>query len=198
MTTSRSVWLLYTLALFIRLNDAKPSTEKFVMDKMCGNEPLILDGDDRPGAWFQLTSSSKYKSNMACTIKFRTALQSQRFVVTVEKMDITDCPGDTLHIYDGSNLLNKNIGQQCGSPASFTFTTTTAQLSFTFTSNKAVESSGFRIAIALHFPMIAQCPQSDGFFLCKNKNCISKKLQCDSHNHCGDNTDELTCSILPG
>jgi hypothetical protein len=92
------------------------------MDKMCGNEPMILDGDSKPGAWFQLTSSSKYQRNLNCSIKFRAALPSQRLVITVEKMNIADCPGDLLNIYDGSTLLNKNINQQCGTPSSFTFT----------------------------------------------------------------------------
>ncbi len=89
---------------------------------MCGNDYLVLDGDKRPGIALQLTSSSKYKPNMQCTIKFRTAQPSQRLIVTIEKMDITDCPGDLLHIYDGTTLLNKDLQQQCGSSKSFYFT----------------------------------------------------------------------------
>ncbi len=92
------------------------------MDKMCKNEPMVLDGDSKPGTWFQLTSSSKYQSNFNCSIRFRTAQPTQRLIVTVEKMNIADCPGDFLHIYDGSTLLNKDIKQQCGTPSSFTFT----------------------------------------------------------------------------
>jgi hypothetical protein len=92
------------------------------MDKMCGGEPITLDGDSKPGTWFQLTSSSKYKPNLGCSIKFRTAQPTQRLVITVEKMNIADCPGDLLHIYDGSTLLNKDITQQCGTPFPFTFT----------------------------------------------------------------------------
>ena len=83
-----------------------------------------------------------------------------------------------------------------------------------FTSNSAKESSGFQAAIAVHFPSkiiseivniavvfssllgVANCPQNDGFYLCKNRNCISKKLQCDRQNHCGDNTDENQCPII--
>jgi hypothetical protein len=81
-----------------------------------------------------------------------------------------------------------------------------------FTSNSAIESSGFQAAIALHFPSkilsmnsmiycffysaVASCPQNLGFFQCKNKNCISKQLQCDGSNHCGDKTDENQCSII--
>jgi hypothetical protein len=92
------------------------------MDKMCGSEPMILDGDLKPGAWFQLTSSSKYQPNSNCSIKFRAAQPSQRLVITVEKINIADCPSDLLRIYDGSTLLNQDIKQQCGTPSSFTFT----------------------------------------------------------------------------
>ena len=92
------------------------------MDKMCGQEPMTLEGDFKPGTWFQLTSSSKYKPNLNCSIRFRTAQTTQRLVITVEKMNIADCPSDLLHIYDGSTLLNKDIKQQCGTPSSFTFT----------------------------------------------------------------------------
>ena len=92
------------------------------MDKICGNAPIVLDGDSKPGVSFQLTKSSKYSSKLNCSIKFNTALSSQRLVVTVEKMNIMDCPGDFLYIYDGSNLLNKDTKQQCGTPSLFTFT----------------------------------------------------------------------------
>jgi hypothetical protein len=92
------------------------------MDKMCGNDAMILDGDVKPGTWFQLTSSSKYQPKLDCSIKFRTAQPTQRFVITIEKMNIADCPGDLLHIYDGTTLLNKDVKQQCGTPAPFTFT----------------------------------------------------------------------------
>ena len=92
------------------------------MDKMCNNEAMVLDGDFKPGTWFQLTSSSKYQPNLSCTLKFRAAQPTQKFVITVEKMDITDCPADSLRIFDGTTLLNKDVKQQCGKPASFTFT----------------------------------------------------------------------------
>jgi hypothetical protein len=92
------------------------------MDKMCGNDHFVFDGDSIPGISFELTSSSKYKSNMNCTVKFRTSQPSQRIIITVEKMGITDCPGDLLRIYDGTTLINPDTKQQCGSPALFTFT----------------------------------------------------------------------------
>ncbi|CAF2384792.1 unnamed protein product [Rotaria sp. Silwood2] len=119
---------------------------------MCGNESIILDGDSKPGTFFQLTSSSKYQPNFQCSIKFRTAQQTQRFVITIEKMNIVNCPNDLLKIYDGSTLLNKDVTQQCGTPSLFTFTTTTGQATFTFTSGPGTKSSGFQIAVALHFP----------------------------------------------
>lgn len=92
------------------------------LDKLCGNDQFILDGDNKPGIILYLTSSSKYKPNTNCTVKFRTAQISQRFVVTVEKMEIKDCPGDQLIIYDGPTVLNSDGKQKCGSPAPFTFT----------------------------------------------------------------------------
>lgn len=92
------------------------------MDKLCGNAPLILDGDQRPGLTLQLTNSNKYKSNLNCTIRFQTAQASQRLIVTMEKMEIKDCPSDSLRIYDGTNLINKESNQQCGSPSSFSLT----------------------------------------------------------------------------
>jgi hypothetical protein len=92
------------------------------MDKMCGNQPMTFDGDIKPGTWFQLTSSSKYQPNFSCSVQFRTAQATQRLVITVEKMNIADCPGDSLRIYDGTTLLNTDIKQQCGTPAPFSFT----------------------------------------------------------------------------
>jgi hypothetical protein len=92
------------------------------MDKMCGNDHFVLDGDNIPGISFQLTNNNKYKQNFNCTVKFRTAQPSQRLIITVEKMDIVDCPGDSLRIYDGTTLINQDSKQQCGSPALFTFT----------------------------------------------------------------------------
>ncbi|CAF1398725.1 unnamed protein product [Rotaria sp. Silwood1] len=168
------------------------------MDKMCRNDYFIFDGDKIPGISLQLTSNSKYKPNFNCTVKFRTAQPSQRLIITIEIMDITDCPGDSLRIYDGTTLLNKDSKQQCGSATSFTFTSSTTKVSMIFISNSAVESSGFQAAIALHFPMIASCPRSLGLFQCKNRNCISKQLKCDGLDHCGDGTDERVCSIFSG
>ncbi|CAF1512368.1 unnamed protein product [Rotaria magnacalcarata] len=188
----------FLLILTIELNAAKVGNEKHYMDKMCGNDLFTLDGDKIPGISLQLTSGSKYKPNVNCTVKFRTAQPSQRLIVTMEKMDIADCPGDLLKIYDGKNLLNMDTKKQCGSPASFTVTSSTTQVSITFTSNAASESSGFQASIALHFPMIASCPQDLGVFQCKNKNCVSKQLECDGRNHCGDGTDENQCGILSG
>ncbi|CAF3397358.1 unnamed protein product [Rotaria socialis] len=188
----------FLLIFIVELNAAKIGKEKHYMDKMCGNELFTLDGDRIPGISLQLTSGSKYKPNANCTVRFRTAQPSQRLIITMEKMDITDCPGDLLKIYDGKNLLNMDTKQQCGTSASFTVTSSTTQVSITFTSNAASESSGFQAAIALHFPMIASCPQNLGFFQCKNKNCISKQLECDGRNHCGDGTDENQCGILSG
>jgi len=92
------------------------------MDKMCGSDSLVLDGDNRPGISFQLTSSSKYKSNLNCTVKFRTSQPSQRLIITIEKMEINDCANDFLRIYDGEILVNKDIKQQCGSWKTFSFT----------------------------------------------------------------------------
>lgn len=92
------------------------------MDKMCGTAPIILDADSKPGTWFQLTSNSKYQANSNCSIQFNATRSSQRLVITVEKMNIGDCPGDSLRIYDGSILLNNNIQQQCGTNSLFTFT----------------------------------------------------------------------------
>ena len=83
---------------------------------------MVFDGDFKPGTFFQLTSNSKYQPNLSCTVVFRTAQPTQRLVITVEKMNIADCPGDTLRILDGTNLLNRDVKQQCGTPAPFTFT----------------------------------------------------------------------------
>ncbi|UJR09557.1 hypothetical protein I4U23_013793 [Adineta vaga] len=194
MVTMFRVQILLLTYLTVTIHAGK-SLEKYYMDKMCGSDALVLDGDNKPGISFQLTTNNKYKPNMDCTVKFRTAQPTQRLIITVEKMDITDCSGDSLLIYDGTTLINKNPKQQCGSPGLYTFTSSSTQVSMVFKSNAAIESTGFQIAVALHFPMIASCPQSLGFYQCKNRNCISKQLQCDGRNHCGDGTDENQCSI---
>lgn len=92
------------------------------MDKMCGSDAMVLDGNIKPGTTFQLSAVNKFQPDFTCTIKFRTAQPTQRLVISVEQLSIADCPGDTLKIYDGTNLLNKDVKQQCGSPAAFSFT----------------------------------------------------------------------------
>ena len=139
MKLSRTLSWIVCL-LIVRLSDGKPIEEKsnysidstmnnpissiflVIMDKICSSEPIVLQGDVNPGLWLRLTSNSKYSPNLNCSVKFRTTLPSQRLVVTIEKMDIVDCPGDFLYIYDGTILLNKDIQQQCGTRSSFTFT----------------------------------------------------------------------------
>ncbi|UJR36554.1 hypothetical protein I4U23_029274 [Adineta vaga] len=167
-----------------------------LMDKICGSDAMVLDGNIKPGLAFQLSNINKFQPNFNCSIKFRTALPTQRLVIVVEQMNIADCPGDTLRIYDGTTLLNKDVRQQCGAPTAFTFTTTSTQTTFTFATGKTTKTASFQIAIALHFTTVPGCPQNLGVFLCKNKNCISKSLTCNKHNHCGDATDELNCSII--
>lgn len=118
------------IQFFLRSSEFQFFTENLIgfsihidyMDKMCGNDYLVLDGDKKPGISFQLTSNSKYKPNSNCTVKFRAAQPSQRLIVTIEKMDIVDCPGDLLRIYDGTTLVNKDSKQQCGSFTQFTYT----------------------------------------------------------------------------
>lgn len=88
------------------------------MDEHCGKDPIVLDGKDRPGLALKLTNNNKYKSNVNCTVQFRTAQSSQRLIITIEKLEIKDCPGDSLRIYDGTRLINKDPQQQCGSSSS--------------------------------------------------------------------------------
>ncbi|CAF0959240.1 unnamed protein product [Adineta steineri] len=188
--------LLTVLVLFIEFTNAKAVNEKIFMDKLCGSGAIVLDGDVKPGTAFQLSSSTKFQPNFSCTIKFRTAQPTQRLVITVEQLNIADCPGDTLRIYDGTTLLNQDVKQQCGTPSSFTFTTKTTEASFTFATGKTTKTASFKIAMAIHFAAVPSCPQNLGFYLCKNKNCISKSLKCDAHDHCGDATDEFSCAII--
>ncbi|KAI0235621.1 Low-density lipoprotein receptor-related protein 12 [Lamellibrachia satsuma] len=41
------------------------------------------------------------------------------------------------------------------------------------------------------------CNLNNGTFLCKNKKCIYEKWLCDAANDCGDNSDEVNCSVMP-
>lgn len=112
------------------MDNSISSISLVIMDKICGSEPIVLQGDANPGLLLRLTSNSKYSPNLNCSVRFRTALPSQRLVITVEKMDIIDCPGDFFYIYDGLTLLNKDIQQECGKQSSFTFTVSSSEDSF--------------------------------------------------------------------
>jgi len=206
MLTVSVTFSLIILCFSIFIINKTNAADKLYMDKSCDNSPIVLDGDEMPGTWFSLTSSSKYKSNLNCQMKFKTAQPSQKMIITIEKMDIADsnkdgsCGGDSLKIYDGASttggsIMNKAPSEQCGTTATSFYVTKTNSVVFHFTSNAANEGSGFKIAIAVHFPLVAKCPQELGFYMCRNTNCISKALKCDSHNHCGDGSDEISCSI---
>ena len=97
-----------------------------VMENHCGRTPFVLDGNDRPGLFVQLTKAPRYKPNAQCTMRVRTAETSQRLIVTVEKLEIKDCLGDRLKIFDNHTLLNTHSNQQCGTrKAAFYFLVTT-------------------------------------------------------------------------
>ncbi|CAF0825825.1 unnamed protein product [Didymodactylos carnosus] len=176
------------------------SSDKNYMDKLC-NSVIVLDGEKKPGSSFSSTSNSKYKPNTNCTLTFKTAQTTQRIITTIEKIDIADSNGatcgDYIKIYDGKfqgPILNKNLAEQCGSSTSSHVSISNVVV-FHFFSNGAKEATGFKASVALHFPLVQACPQDLGVYLCTNKNCISKLLKCDGHNHCGDNSDEKICSI---
>lgn len=125
------VWVCFFLRRHfphLNLNEKNNNTDErtfsflVAMDKICNGNPIALNGDNRTGIFIQLTGNSKYAPNMDCSVTFRTSLATQRLIVTVEKMNVADCPADTLKIYDGTNLLTKDSKQQCGTTNHYTFT----------------------------------------------------------------------------
>lgn len=77
----------------------------------------------------------------------------------------------------------------CGEMSSLAMTSTTNELRVLFHSDESYTDKGFRAEYSAYDPK-NPCPSE---FACRSGMCISKDLQCDGWNDCGDMSDEVDC-----
>ncbi|KAM3613535.1 uncharacterized protein V6R79_001070 [Siganus canaliculatus] len=77
----------------------------------------------------------------------------------------------------------------CGEMSSLALTSKTNVMEVTFNSDESYTDKGFRAEYSAYDPS-NPCPQK---FACASGICISKELQCDGWNDCGDMSDEMKC-----
>ncbi|TMS10357.1 Suppressor of tumorigenicity 14 protein [Larimichthys crocea] len=82
----------------------------------------------------------------------------------------------------------------CGEVSSLALTSTTNILDVIFHSDESYTDKGFRAEYTTYDPQ-NPCPMK---FACNSGICISKELQCDGWNDCGDMSDEMKCHCWEG
>ncbi|KAJ8378927.1 hypothetical protein AAFF_G00232920 [Aldrovandia affinis] len=78
----------------------------------------------------------------------------------------------------------------CGERSTLALTSTTNKLEVKFHSDESYTDKGFKVLYNAYDPK-NPCPKQ---FACASGICISKDLQCDGWNDCGDMSDERQCS----
>nr|XP_033775279.1 suppressor of tumorigenicity 14 protein isoform X2 [Geotrypetes seraphini] len=83
-----------------------------------------------------------------------------------------------------------NNQRYCGELPVFVVASNTNKIQVRFYSDKSYTDTGF-LAEYLSYEASNPCPNQ---FTCKTGRCISKDLQCDGWNDCGDFSDEMSCT----
>ncbi|XP_060074191.1 neuropilin and tolloid-like protein 2 [Ylistrum balloti] len=172
----------------------------YYMDQRC-SETLNMTKLGIESAKLKLTRWSKYRNNMACYLTIEAPV-NKFIMITFRDIDIKSgmfdsCEGDRLQIFDGRDSSVNMVGgltyKLCGErrPRG-AFYTTQRYMTFLFESDSFFTDDGFSLIFTSFHTGI--CLSSET--ACKRGQCISKSLECDGYNQCGDSTDE--CSITGG
>ncbi|XP_033755134.1 abnormal cell migration protein 13-like [Pecten maximus] len=171
------------------------------MDQHC-SETLNMTRLGIESAKLKLTRWHKYKSNMRCYLTIEAPL-NKFIMITFRDIDIKTgvfgrCEGDRLQIYDGRDSSANMVGgltyKLCGErrPRG-AFYTTQRYMTFLFESDSFFTDDGFSLIFTSFHT--GTCLSSET--ACKRGQCISKSLECDGYNQCGDSTDECKMSGGP-
>ncbi|XP_064599340.1 membrane frizzled-related protein-like [Liolophura sinensis] len=179
--------------------DCEPVT--YYMDTKCDQSISMYSGS----ALLDLTSFDNYDPNMKCVVSLQSNEQyMNRIMVKVIWMDIEEeyvsCTYDRLMIYDGINSHSSRLTGRyglCGNVAPATIYRTTGDwVTFNFTSDTSRQGRGFQLLVT-GFDDSGICLTSSEYE-CSNGFCVDEDLECDGYNNCGDNSDELLCSLSVG
>ncbi|XP_035207511.1 abnormal cell migration protein 13-like [Stegodyphus dumicola] len=129
-------------------------------------------------------------------------------VASIRLLDLRPRCQDVLKLYEPSHLSN-----EISACNQFTYRSREEDV---YERKKVYASSGTLIVMFSHtrggstfpydgfqltFTSVRNYPCGSHEFQCNNFKCISEKLTCDGHNHCGDSSDQFDCSrkmISPG
>ncbi|XP_029428652.1 suppressor of tumorigenicity 14 protein isoform X2 [Rhinatrema bivittatum] len=103
------------------------------------------------------------------------------FYIAEPGVSVSSCTKDYVEI---------NKQRYCGELPQFVVASNTNKIEVRFHSDKSYSDTGF-LAEYLSYEASNPCPNQ---FTCKTGQCISKALQCDGWNDCGDFSDELSCT----
>uniref|UniRef100_A0A667ZRV4 ST14 transmembrane serine protease matriptase n=1 Tax=Myripristis murdjan TaxID=586833 RepID=A0A667ZRV4_9TELE len=132
----------------------------------------------------------KYPPRSRCQWQIR-APENNAISVRFPEFHIEDdCSNDFVSIYDSlSPDDSQAITEYCGELSSLALTSKTNTMDVIFHSDESFTDKGFKAEYSAFDPA-NPCPNQ---FACSSGICISKDLQCDGWNDCGDMSDEMKC-----
>ncbi|KAK7505311.1 hypothetical protein BaRGS_00003473 [Batillaria attramentaria] len=163
------------------------------MAEYCGD---LLDLQDRQldVLHVRLTEHGTYDTHMDCAMAVR-APPGQRLTMTFDWFDIAPgafqwCTADFLSVFDGELDSKESIEgldeKLCGSSPPPSVASTGRALTLRFSSNSIEEGKGFS---AIFTPFHEGECDDRSEFGCDNGRCIPRRLRCDDHDNCGDDSD---------
>lgn len=168
-----------------------------IMERQCGGT-IQLSSVPTKSLVLVLTESEEYPPLLNCHVTVFVTSEA-RIHLSFLQMDIRSygaCPGDFVTVLDSKQLSNDifffedaSAKRHCGIERPKPMTSTGNNVTIRFVSDAHVNGRGFTLLLTAFHE--AECLEEE--FQCDNKRCIDNSLQCDSHDNCGDGSDN--CDI---
>jgi hypothetical protein len=191
---------LYILMIMFAIYGKTISCSKYKykyhnIDKFCsaGNryKTIELDNDEDDSAII-LRSGDNYKNNLDCAV-YVEAERGYSILVTVKRISLRRSV-DKLEIeINRSNLPDWTTSNVKDNKELISYVAD-RKVKIQFSSGYSSESTknkGFELILTT-YRVSNKCGKYE--FSCGNSRCISSFYQCDGHNNCGNNKDEIGCS----